>query len=62
MEYKSGDVFLDGRKREMIANSILGTIERLSKIRNELNSLGVSNQIDWELSNYQAILKTLSEE
>lgn len=63
MDYKSGEIYLDGRKRELIANSICATIARLAGIRAELEELGCGSRgLDWDIQNYQAILKDLGEE
>lgn len=63
MDYKSGEIYLDGRKKELIANSICATISRISAVRAELESLGLGTRgLDWDIQNYQAILKELGEE
>ena len=63
MDYKSGEIYLDGRKRELIANSILATINRLSYMSAELESLGLGTRgLYWDIENYRAILKELGEE
>lgn len=62
-EYSSGEIYFDCRKKELIANSICATIKRLAEMRDEMESLGIGTRgLDWDIQNYQAILKDLAEE
>lgn len=62
MDYKSGEIYLDSRKRELIANAICTQIRQISKVRTECADLGISaGNLDWDIQNYQAILKNLGD-
>lgn len=59
-DYKSGEIYLDSRKREMIANAILTQINGIAEVQKRCADLGVSaGNLNWDIQNYQAILKML---
>lgn len=62
MDYKSGEVYLNSRQREMLSSAILCIVNRLSKMKAECADLGVGNDFYWQIENYLALLKTISEE
>lgn len=63
MDYKSGEIYLGGRERELISDAILTQIGRISAAKNECSELGLSGyDFDWTIGNYKAILKRLGEE
>lgn len=62
MDYKGGEIYLDGHKREMIATAILSHIKRMSEVKAECDETGLGNDIFWTIQNYQALLKTIAEE
>lgn len=61
MGYKGGDIYLNGRQREMIADAVIAQIHRLAQIKAELDGYGVSNDIAFTINNYNAILKHILE-
>lgn len=58
-DYKSGEIYLDGRKREMIATAILTQIKYIADIKAKCDEIGLCNDFGWTIQNYQAILKEL---
>lgn len=60
MDYKSGEIYLDGRARWLIANSIEATVSRIAELKSASQALGLgSRDFDSDIQNYLAILKKL---
>jgi hypothetical protein len=63
MDYKSGEIYLGGRERELLSDAIITQIGRISAVKAECSELGLSGyDFDWTISNYRAILMRLGEE
>lgn len=62
MDYKDGEVYLSGHDRELVANALVAHIRRISSLRDQCEEAGISGyDFNWQIQNYQAVLKNILE-
>lgn len=63
MDYKSGDIYLSSHDRDLVANALVAHIKHIASLRDQCIEAGLSGyDFNWQIQNYQAILKHLQEE
>ena len=63
MDYKSGDIYLSSHDRELVANALVAQIKHIASLRDQCIEAGLSGYgFNWQIQNYEAILKRLGDE
>ncbi len=58
-----GEIYLGERERELISLAILTQIAEIASVRDRCSALGLNGyDFNFQISNYQAILKKIGEE
>jgi len=63
MDYPSGDTYLSSHDRELIATALVAHIKHIASLRDQCVEAGLDGyDFNWQIQNYQAVLKSISEE
>lgn len=59
-DYKSGEIYLSSHDRDLVANALVAHIKHIASLRDQCIEAGLSGyDFNWQIQNYQAILKEL---